>query len=145
TNMRKRLFMKTLISTVLVLGLACSPSLAQSATGKAQKTEKATSKQENQPDNNQAYLGLAVMPLSPAWRSQLPTVLPKGEGVMVLDVTKDSPAAKAGLQQYDILLTFGKEKLSSPREFAELVHRDRAGQQVAIDFVRGGKLDHCQV
>lgn len=134
--------MNKLISTVLVLGLAGSPCLAQGDATKARKQDKPAPQPEKQASANPAYLGLAVFP---ALRSQLPTVLPKDEGVMIREVVPDSPAAKAGLKPDDILLTFGNKKLSSPRQLTELVRGDHPGQQVAIDFVRGGKIDHCKV
>ncbi len=61
-----------------------------------------------------AHLGIGVESVPPALFSQLPDVLSKGQGVLVAQVAKDSPAAKAGLQPNDILLSFGDQKLYSP-------------------------------
>ena len=56
-------------------------------------------------------------------QSQLAGLLPKGQGILIDRVAKDSPAAKAGLQPYDVLLSYGNQKLHSPEQLVEMVPR----------------------
>jgi major membrane immunogen (membrane-anchored lipoprotein) len=93
----------------------------------------------------EGHLGLGVMSVPEVLHSQLPGVLPKGQGVLVEQVAKDSPAAKAGLQAHDILLNFGDQKLYAPEQLVKLVRHDKPGQVVAVDFLRGGKKMSCNI
>ena len=47
-------------------------------------------------------------------------VLPKGQGVLVVQVTPDTPAAKAGLRPRDILVNYDDQKLYSPEQLIKL-------------------------
>ena len=93
----------------------------------------------------QPYLGIGVAPLPPALISQLPDVLGNGQGVLVAEVTKGSPAERAGLQPNDILVSFDQQKVYSLEQLVKLVRNDKAGQEVKIGYVRGGKLHETTV
>jgi membrane-associated protease RseP (regulator of RpoE activity) len=124
--------MKTARLTLLVVaGLIGSIGLAAAA--------------EKSASPNHGYLGLAVQSVPPVLHSQLPGILPEGQGVLVGQVVKDSPAGKAGLQANDILLTYGDQKLSSPEQLVKLVRGDKPGHEVAVDFLRAGKKMSCKV
>jgi hypothetical protein len=92
----------------------------------------------------EGHLGLAVEAVPAALYSHMPSALTKGHGVMVEHVGKDSPAAKAGLQPYDILISFDDQKLTSPQQLVKLVRHDKPGQQVSISFLRAGKTMSCK-
>jgi hypothetical protein len=98
-----------------------------------------------QPEKMQTFLGVGVESVPQALSSQMPGIVPKGQGVLVGRVAKDSPAAKAGLHPYDILLSYGDQKLSSPEQLVKLVREDRPGHEVALHFVRAGKPQSCKV
>lgn len=84
------------------------------------------------------YLGVMLGPVPEPLRAQLGSVLPAGQGVMVRDVSDDSPAAKAGLRAYDILLSYGDQKLFSAQQLSQLVHGDGANRAVMLTVVRNG-------
>jgi serine protease Do len=86
-----------------------------------------------------AYLGLGVESLHPALSSQLRDVLPNGQGVLVADVQPNSPAAQAGLKQFDILVKIDDQKLYSPEQLIKLVHDMKPGTDEPVTYVRGGK------
>jgi len=71
--------------------------------------------------------------------SHLPKTLSNGQGVVVAMVAEGSPAAKAGLKVHDILLSYGNQKLFSPRQLVGLVRQDKAGHEVALSIAREGK------
>ena len=48
------------------------------------------------------WIGMLGGPATPELRAQLD--IPEGQGLLVRQVVPDSPAAKAGLQDFDILL-----------------------------------------
>ena len=82
------------------------------------------------------WIGVACEPLPAALRAQLN--LPEGEGVLVEDVIADGPAAKAGLKQFDVLLSIGNEPVGSQRDVARVVV-DSQGKKMTVRYLRAGK------
>jgi membrane-associated protease RseP (regulator of RpoE activity) len=66
--------------------------------------------------------------------------LPKGQGLLIGQVTADSAAAKAGLQATDILLEFaGKPVSSDPAEFAKALAQIKPNDPVTAVVLRKGQ------
>jgi beta-lactamase regulating signal transducer with metallopeptidase domain len=87
---------------------------------------------------SQGRLGVRVDRPSAVLADQLD--LPKGQGLVIEDVTPDSPAAKAGLKPHDILLQFnGKPVPSDPAEFADALRDIRVDATVDAKVLRKGK------
>ncbi|HTU24844.1 MAG TPA: Do family serine endopeptidase [Pirellulales bacterium] len=63
----------------------------------------------------------------------------QGEGVIVADVTPDSPAAAAGLQRGDIITEFAGTTIHSRRELMELVERATVGAHQKLTVLRDGE------
>ena len=59
-------------------------------------------------------------------------------GVVIEQVDEDSPAAKAGLKQNDIIVEFDGERVRSVRQFTRLVSETPAGRSVAANVMRDG-------
>jgi membrane-associated protease RseP (regulator of RpoE activity) len=69
--------------------------------------------------------GLTLAPVDDAARAHLK--LPKGQGLIVTGVRPQGPAAHAGIQQNDILLTLGDAPLAKPEDLEE--HLKAAGEK----------------
>jgi membrane-associated protease RseP (regulator of RpoE activity) len=82
------------------------------------------------------WIGVACEPLPSALRAQLN--LPQGEGVLLEDVIEDGPAAKAGLKQFDVLLSIDDELVGSQQDVARIVV-DSQGKKMTVRYLRGGK------
>lgn len=84
------------------------------------------------------YLGLATIPvpLTPALRAST------GEHVALLvsRVAQDGPAAQAGIQLGDALLSFGGDTLQDPSELLTLLAEDRIGEAVPMKLLRAGEV-----
>ena len=65
------------------------------------------------------WLGVAIQPVTPEVADSLG--LKKPEGALVATVTDDSPAAKAGVRQGDVVLVFDGAKLTTPRDLSRAV------------------------
>ena len=87
------------------------------------------------------YLGIGVESLHPALVMHLPETLVDGQGVMIARIAPNSPAAKAGLQVNEILVTYDGQKLFSPEQLVKLVHADKPGHKVKLEVVRKGKIE----
>jgi hypothetical protein len=91
------------------------------------------------------YLGVTISRLPDPVRAQLPDTIPREQGLLVEQVMKDSPAEKAGLQPFDILLQYNDQKLFSPEQLTRLVGSDTGSQPVKLTIVRGGKVSTLDV
>jgi hypothetical protein len=104
------------------------------------------------PDGRPQYwFGVAVENISPAYARQLRPKLKPDQGVMILAVFEDSPAAKAGLHKDDILITLNGQPLTSQEELAGAANAQstqpmghaRAASLMKtsqIEFLRDGEL-----
>lgn len=128
-------------SSALLLAVALASSAAVMAnTATPGNTNNTASGNMNAPAAKQIkWLGVTLMPISPAMKSQLGDVIVGNAGVMIRDVQQNSPAAKAGLQAYDVLLAFNGNDINSAGQVYDLVQQSSADQDVKLDIVRQGK------
>ena len=83
------------------------------------------------------WLGIGSAEASDALDAQLG--LPHGDGLVVIVVVTNSPAAKAGLQKNDVLVEFEGQRLVHPVQFRKLLQMKTEGEKVEITLFRGGK------
>src|SRR3569832_2342143 len=81
------------------------------------------------------YLGLMIEDLHPAIASHLPGIKSTGQGVLVQRVTANSPAARAGIKEHDVLLTYGDQKLFNHEQLLRLVAADQPGAEVELRLI----------
>ena len=84
-----------------------------------------------------SYLGVSTSAVPAALRQHLG--LQEGVGLVVDFVEPDSPAASAGIKQYDILTKFNDQILVNAQQLAVLVRAQKAGDEVKLALIRGGK------
>jgi hypothetical protein len=129
---------------MLILGLPSALVCTQVAFAK-KSVDNNTSMEKKQAEEGEthtgaAYLGIGVDSLHPALVSHLPKTLVDGQGVLVAQVAPDSPAAKAGIKEHDILVTYQDQKLFSPEQLVKLVQADKPNRKVQLQIVREGKM-----
>lgn len=83
-----------------------------------------------------AYLGVETMPVDPTVAAQLG--LAKGTGVVIRRVAEGSPAAGL-LQEHDILTKLDDQILVNMPQLTVLVRNHKAGDEVKLTYIRGGK------
>jgi len=81
-------------------------------------------------------LGVAIRALTPA----LMEVYGGEHGVFVQQVQADSPAARAGMKDEDVVLTYNGEKIISQEQFVQMVQKTPPGETVKIDVLREEKV-----
>ncbi len=67
------------------------------------------------------------------------------EGLMIGNIVRDGPADRAGLQRYDVLLSFDGQKLATGDDLVKAVQAARAGAPVEIVVVRGGAQKKLEI
>ncbi|HUT13573.1 MAG TPA: Do family serine endopeptidase [Thermoguttaceae bacterium] len=90
-----------------------------------------------------AYLGVGIEQISNEIARKLG--VEPNRGVLVSEVFRDTPAAKAGFQAGDVILAFAGRDVNSPRELQEIVERSSAGSKQQADIIRDGKRTTLQV
>jgi len=83
------------------------------------------------------YLGLTPASLTPELREGLR--LGDLQGVVVADVSINLPAARAGIQAYDVITHFNGRSIRGANDFFTCVANTAPQQKVEIAVVRGGQ------
>ena len=84
-----------------------------------------------------AYLGVTIQPLTPELRQQLK--VEAKEGTVIVDVSPNSPAAKAGLKHGDVVTAVGDHAIKNPDDLSQAVQNAGAGKQITLAVSRGGQ------
>lgn len=84
-----------------------------------------------------AWLGVTLSPVPMATAKQLKL---DGVGIMVTNVAENSPAAEAGLEQFDVIVELnGKEVADEFEQFAARVKELGVGGKAELMVIRGGE------
>lgn len=88
------------------------------------------------------WLGVRCAPVPAVLRAQLD--LPEDQGLVVESVVPDSPAAKAEIKQYDVLMKAGDTPLREGQDLVDAVQKAK-DQGLSIELVRRGKAKSVTV
>ena len=90
---------------------------------------------------SRGWLGVQIQEVTPAIAASLGL---KGEdGALVAVVTPNSPAAKAGLKQGDVILSFNGSAVKQLRDLPRLVAADRARHRGGADRMAQRQIDRA--
>ena len=92
---------------------------------------------------DKAYLGVKLQALTDDLRDGLG--IKAKSGVLVSEVIEDGPAAKAGLQDGDVIVEYNRKKVETPQELMDLVRETPIGDEVRIKIVRDNKTKSFDV
>ena len=88
------------------------------------------------------WIGATVEPTPELLVAQLP--INEGEGILLQYVVPESPAAKAGLQRFDVVVKIDGESIADASDVAKIV--DKTGDKtVKVEFFRKGKLTETKL
>lgn len=93
-------------------------------------------------DGRGSRLGVTVQDLA---AEDLKSTSGVTSGVKIEDVAREGAAAKAGLQEGDVVVEFDGERVRSARQFSRLVQETPDGQTVKMGIVRGGQKQTIDV
>ena len=86
---------------------------------------------------SQPFLGVATGPLDPALAAQLGFT--PGLGLIVEEVVPDGPAAKAGVQAFDVIKQINDQLVSNPAQLTALVNHFGKDADVSLLVLRKGQ------
>ncbi|HEX3535791.1 MAG TPA: Do family serine endopeptidase, partial [Stellaceae bacterium] len=85
------------------------------------------------------WLGVAIQSITPAIAKSLGLNPDEPGGALVATVTANSPAAKAGLKQGDVILSANGEPIKNVNDLPRRVAMMQPGQKLELGLRRGGK------
>jgi len=88
-------------------------------------------------------LGIAIAPGHVARRLRRAVGLPDVEGLLIREVAEDSPAARAGLAQGDLIVAAGGQPVRTPDDLFDALQT--AGDTLELNIVRGAEERTVQV
>ncbi|HEX4000476.1 MAG TPA: PDZ domain-containing protein [Pirellulales bacterium] len=122
-----------------------SPATRQNNSGQQQASSQAN--EQNQ-QNDRAFLGVAYEPVPKAIASQLASGFPQlahGSGVLITQVMHNSPAAKGGIKPYDLVTEVNNKPIKSADELMKMVSQEKPGEKLALQIVRASKAENLNV
>ena len=92
---------------------------------------------------SRGWLGVQIQEVTPAIAASLG--LSGDHGALVAVVTPDSPAAKAGLKQGDVILSFNGSTVKQLRDLPRLVAAGQSGSTKSLSVWRHGESSELQI
>ncbi|MDB9327599.1 HhoA/HhoB/HtrA family serine endopeptidase [Nodularia spumigena] len=92
------------------------------------------------------YLGVQMITLTPELAKQnntdpnSPIQIPEINGVLVMRVVPNSPAASAGVRRGDVIVQIDREPVTSADKLQNLVENSRLGQLLQVKVQRGNQI-----
>jgi serine protease Do len=83
------------------------------------------------------WLGIDVLTITPLIAEELN--LNQVNGVVIIKVFNDSPGAKIGLEEKDILLAIAGNNIKSVTDLQEELQKHRIGEEIQLTYLRGGQ------
>jgi C-terminal processing protease CtpA/Prc len=88
-------------------------------------------------DEEKGYLGVMLQELTPSMSKALQ--MGDKSGVMINEVVADSPAAKAGLEDGDVILEFNGKTIADDDDLVKAVRSTSPGETVEVVVLRNGR------
>ncbi|MCO5114606.1 MAG: Do family serine endopeptidase [Bdellovibrionaceae bacterium] len=89
------------------------------------------------------FLGIEMHGLDESIAASLK--LPNTKGALVANVMPDSPAEKAGIKPYDVIVEFNGQKIESPNDIQRAVASTPVGRASKVKVLRNGKSNTLSV
>ncbi len=134
--------MRSTAATAWALAAVLAAAGATDALAKDKKTGTASASKEKTKSES-GYIGVYMQELTDEVKRGLDLEVTKG--VLVSGVADDSPAEKAGLEEGDVIVTFGGTDIDSPGELRSVVREFEPGAPAKMEVVRDGRTETLTV
>ncbi len=115
------------------VGFAVPSNMAKSVMDNLVKTGKVT----------RGWLGISIQDVTPDLAKQFS--LPEAKGALVTDILENSPAAKAGLLQGDVIVSYDGKPVENPGSLRNHVAQTGIGKKVKVGVVRDKKEKEFEI
>lgn len=149
--MLRRISMITLLIAALGAGVVIAGSAVQ--TDKEKSKDRSESKEQKDKERSLlvspsrslafevgagegGYLGVYLEEVTPERSRELG--LTEERGAVVMKVVADSPAAKSGIKENDVIVSFNGRRVDSVRELQRLLNETPAERSVQLEVIRAG-------
>lgn len=122
-----------------LLAAVANNALAQTASSRTQPPASSSATAPNSAPargGNGGYLGVYLGDINEERARELK--LPAARGVVVGKVEEESPAAKARLQENDVIVAFNEEPIYNPAQFYRLLTEAEPERAARLSILRGG-------
>jgi S1-C subfamily serine protease len=91
------------------------------------------------------YLGVRMATITPELKENLRRspntriTVQEDEGVLIVEVLPDSPAAKAGLRTGDVIVQMGDRAVTSSEQVQQIVESSQIGRELPVELRRSGE------
>ena len=116
---------------------------AQELTSRLQDDQDNAARVFVSPDEGSGWLGVEIGEVTPENAKDFK--LSATRGVVIQDVEPDSPAAKAGLKEHDVVLQYDGQTVEGTVQFRRLVRETPAGRTVPLVISRDGASQNISV
>jgi serine protease Do len=89
------------------------------------------------------WLGIAIQPVTEDIAAAIG--LEAARGVLIADVTAETPAAKAGLKRGDVVTAVNGTAVATPRDLTRMIASAKPGAKVRIELLRAGKVSEIGI
>ena len=86
---------------------------------------------------SRGYIGVGLRDVDEDLQRSLD--LPIGDGALVQDVTRGSPAERAGLKPYDVIVEFDRDRITSDEELIQGISSRPPGTSAPVRVLRNGR------
>ena len=95
------------------------------------------------PNPNQGYFGAKFGPINDEVAEDLG--LDSQDGVVIIEVVKDSPAEKAGLKPMDVVKKLGEKDVTDVPSFVTVMRASKPGDEMKVSIIREKKTEELTV
>ncbi|WP_079908185.1 S1C family serine protease [Paenibacillus sp. 32352] len=95
------------------------------------------------PKEPSPYIGVAMSPIDKDWVAELK--LENTDGAIISDVVRKSPAFKAGLRPYDVIVEVNGAKVKTTQEVQDKIKALKVNDKVTLGIMRDGKKENVTV
>jgi serine protease Do len=115
------------------VGFAVPSNMAKSVMDNLVKTGKVV----------RGWMGVSIQDVTPELAEQF--AIPEAKGALVTDVLENSPAAKAGLQQGDVIVSYDGKPVEDPGSLRNHVAQTAIGKKVKVGIIRDKKEKEIEI
>ena len=94
------------------------------------------------------YFGIGMLDIGDSyylWQNGINIPKDVTSGVVISEVSNNSPASRAGLKKGDIIISLAGEDIKSLAEFRYQLYRHKVGEEIVVKYIRDGKKQEVKV